>query len=115
MNELPEGTTLYPMLYPMLTINECNVGDQTRSVWYKNNGTIQYIGPLNKLRFGYNYVETEDEKKLPYAEDTFFTFLNNPFNIPLDSNKNVNGPVRGGRKNKSKKNKSKKYKSKKYK
>jgi|APSaa5957512535_1039671.scaffolds.fasta_scaffold1354307_1 hypothetical protein len=37
MNELPEGTTLFPML----TINEFGVGDQTRSIWYKNKKIVR--------------------------------------------------------------------------
>jgi hypothetical protein len=89
----------------------------------QKNSTIKNIGPLNTLIIGYNsvepedkYVEPGDEKNIIYEEGLFFSFLNNPLNIPLDSNKNVNGPaVRGGIKYKSKKYKSKKYKSKKYK
>jgi hypothetical protein len=104
-----EGTAIYT-IYPMLTINEFNTGDQTRKIWYKNKttGRIEYIGTIDELEPGYESLKTADGKLLPYEEDTFFSELDDPYGM--------RGSVRsvgGGRKNKSKKNKSKKYKSKK--
>ena len=103
MNELPEGTRIYPML----TVQEFNTGDQTRDIWYKNKNTdwIEYIGPINKLEPGYEDLKTADEKVLLYEDNTFFSVLDDPYNMRRSE--------RGGRKNKSKKNKSKKNKSKK--
>ena len=105
MNELPEGTRIYPML----TVQEFNTGNQTRDIWYKNKNTdwIEYIGPLNKLAPGYENLKTADDRVLQYEDNTFFSVLDDPYNMRRS--------VRGGRKNKSKKYKSKKYKSKKYK
>ena len=105
MNELPEETRIYPML----TVQEFNTGDQTRDIWYKNKNTdwIEYIGELGKLEPGYESLKTADDRVLLYEDNTFFSVLDDPYNMRRS--------VRGGRKNKSNKYKSKKNKSKKYK
>ena len=57
------------------------------------------------LEPGYENLKTADDRVLLYEDNTFFSVLDDPYNMRRS--------VRGGRKNKSKKNKSNKYKSKK--